>query len=126
MLVCSLLFFSWICFPPQPIICEPKIYEKENYNLSAIATAYTLSEDETDGSPTIGAWGDDLSKIPGCVVATRLYKRGTVLDIKNIGGRCVVLDKTSKKYAERIDILFPTKVEALKFGKKTIKYKVIN
>jgi 3D (Asp-Asp-Asp) domain-containing protein len=35
------------------------------------------------------------------------------------------LDKTNKKYSDRIDILFPTKKEAFKFGIKTLEYRII-
>ena len=120
MLICSLYFASIFCFQ-QPIICNPIKYEK------AIFTAYTLSEDETDDSPNIGAWGDDLSKYgKECVVATRLYPRNTVIYIKSLQWRCKVLDKIGERFAKtRIDILMKTKKEALNFGKQTLEYTIV-
>lgn len=119
---CSILIASWICFQPAPIICQ--IYEKEIKTASF--TAYTLSPEETDSSPTIGAWGDDLSKQgKECIVATRLYPRNTIIYIEGLQRKCKVLDKTGKKYADRIDILFPDRKSALQFGIKKLNYQVI-
>ena len=124
MLICSLLFSSWICFQPQPITCNPIKYEK-----TAIATAYTLSVQETDKEPCIGAGSHNLCDIvreqpDKCIVATRLYKLHTIIFIKGFG-ECEVLDRTSLKYKDRIDILFPDRESALKFGKHQVLYKII-
>jgi 3D (Asp-Asp-Asp) domain-containing protein len=125
MLMCSLLFASWLCFPPQPIVCEPILYDKK-----AIFTAYNLEASQTDSTPCIGAGSHDLCKIrnesPGkCIVATRLYPLHQLLNIEGIG-ECEVLDRTSQKYGSRIDILFSSYEEAIKFGKKTLEYRVVS
>jgi len=97
-MLCSILFASWICFQPAPIICQK--YEK------AIFTAYTLSQDETDGDPNIGAGNHNLKSMCSekrCC-ASRLYPLHTKINIKGIG-TCEILDRTSIKYGKRIDIL---------------------
>jgi 3D (Asp-Asp-Asp) domain-containing protein len=106
----------------------PKHYEKtyEEEWKEAVFSAYNLEEGQTDSTPTIGAYGDDLSRRTTCVVATRRYGKGTIIFIPLLQQRCEVLDKTSQKYANRIDILFPTKEEAINFGLQTLKYRVIN
>ncbi len=120
-MLCSLFFASWLCLQ-QPIMCEPIIYDKKT-----TFTAYTLSEDETDGNPEIGAGNHNLREYVERgtrVCASRFLPLHTKISIQGFGN-CEILDRTSLKYADRIDILFPTKVEAFKFGKKEIKYKVI-
>lgn len=121
---CSLFFASWLCFPPQPIVCEPIVYDKK-----AIATAYNLEPAQTDNSPCIGAGNHNLCRVRAeepdkCIVATRLYPLHQKLLIEGFG-ECEVLDRTAKKYGSRIDILFSSYEEAIKFGKKEIRYRVI-
>ena len=119
-MLCSLLSASWICLN----IIIPQHYERSETKIATF-TAYTLSEEETDDSPTIGAYGDDLTQYgEECIVATRLYPRNTVIYIGSLQRRCKVLDKTGKKYKDRIDILFPDKASAIKFGKKKLEYVV--
>ncbi len=83
-------------------------------------TAYTLSEDETDSTPCIGAFNDNLCELQKEIQigATRAYPKGTVLKIGDL--ECVVLDKTARKYANRIDILMPSKEQAFEFGKQVL------
>ena len=118
-MLCSLFFASFLCFPPMPVICN-------QYDLQSTFTGYTLSVEETDDSPTTGAWGDDLSELNKKfnICASRKYSRGTIIEISGIG-RCYIFDRVSLKYSKRIDILFPTKQEALRFGKQTLQYRII-
>jgi 3D (Asp-Asp-Asp) domain-containing protein len=113
----SLLFASFLCFQKPNLIH----YEKN------IFTAYTLSQDETDADYFIGAGNHDLRGYVGSstkACATRKFALHTTIFIKGIG-ECEILDRTSIKYANRIDILLPTKKEALEFGKKTLEYCII-
>jgi 3D (Asp-Asp-Asp) domain-containing protein len=115
---CSLYFASIFCL--KIITCP--IYEK------AIFTAYTLSKDETDSDPCVGAGNNNLCeerRKGRFICASRRIPLKTKIIIKGIG-ECEILDRTSIKYEERIDILFPTKKEALKFGKQELYYRIIN
>ena len=78
-MICSWYFASVFCFiqqcfPPIVTVAPPPIA----YDQRATATAYTLSEDETDDTPCIGAGNNNLCEIRDkepekCIVATRLY-----------------------------------------------------
>lgn len=116
-MLCSLFFSTAFCLN---IITCPH-YEK------AIFTAYTLSKDETDSDPEISASGENLREYQERgerICAARYLPLSTEINIKGIG-RCKILDRISKKYDDRIDILFPTKEEALKFGKQELYYTII-
>lgn len=122
--ICSLFFASWLCFVQPPVINQ-QVYDKK-----AIATAYNLTATQTDGEPCIGAGNHNLCVIQQeepckCVVATRLYSLHTKLFIEGFG-ECEVLDRTAKKYGSRIDILMPTYEEAIEFGKREVRYRVVN
>lgn len=86
-------------------------------------SGYSLSPDETDERWWEGAWGDDLRedlKAGNPVVASRNLPKGTEVKIGNtIYG---VKDKMGPRYegTNNLDILFPSKEEALKFGRKDI------
>lgn len=124
------LFNSWVILSyPEPYVDTAPVVHIEKpkpiiYDKKATFTAYTLSEDETDGSPEIGAGGHNLKDLNRIyrVCASRTIPLHTRISIEGIG-ECEVLDRTSKKYSGRIDILMDTKAEAIKFGKKTLSYK---
>lgn len=119
---CSLFVASWLCFQPAPIVCEPILYD-----LRATFTAYTLSKDETDNNPCMGAGNHNLCELKKqgtLICASRRLALHTKIIIEGIGV-CEILDRTSLKYADRIDVLFKTREEAFKFGKKEIRYKII-
>ncbi len=130
-MICSWYFASVFCFiqqcfPPIITVAPPPIA----YDQRATATAYTLSVDETDDTPCIGAGNNNLCEIRDkepekCIVATRLYPLNTMLEIEGFG-ECEVLDRTARKYSDRIDILMYTKKEAFKFGKREISYKLLD
>lgn len=114
-----MFFASWLCLN----INIPCHYENK-----AIFTAYTLSEDETDSSPCVGAGNHNLceeQKNKKLICASRNIPLHTRIGIKGVGV-CEILDRTNIKYSDRIDILMPTKKEAFKFGKKELEYNIIN
>lgn len=118
---CSLFFASWLCFQ-QPVVREPIIYDHK-----ATFTAYNLEESQTDGNPCIGAGNHNLCELAKQgvrICATRKHPLHTILLIKGIG-KCEVLDRTSLKYKDRIDIVYPTYEEAIQFGKRELEYNVI-
>lgn len=82
-------------------------------------TAYNSLAEQTDNSPCIGAWGDnlcELSKEIGCIVASNAFKKGEKILIDKIG-ECVVLDRMASRFANRIDIFMDKdKDRAVKFG----------
>ncbi|MCB1956747.1 MAG: 3D domain-containing protein [Rhodocyclaceae bacterium] len=81
----------------------------ETRNLRVTATAYTSSVAETDGDPTLAAWGDRLK--PGMKVVAVSHdlireglERGTEIEIEGLDGTYVVLDKMHRRWKRKIDI----------------------
>lgn len=118
----QLLFPPIIDTTPVPHVIKQQIYDKK-----AIFTAYNAIESQTDGSPCVGAGNHNICEISKWkrVCASRLYPLHTVISIDGIG-ECEILDRTSIKNGKKIDILMPTYEEAINFGKKELKYKVVN
>lgn len=83
-------------------------------------TAYTLSINETDSTPTIGAWGEDLKKALDngeSLCAANFVPKGTILTIDGYGA-CRVADRMARRNGQKVDILMNSKQEALKWGVK--------
>ena len=85
--------------------------------LTLVITAYSSSVDETDSTPFITASG---SRTRDGVVATNILPFGTKVKIPELFGDKVftVEDRMNRRYTERLDIWFPSKYEAKKFGKQ--------
>ena len=85
--------------------------------LTLTITAYSSSPDETDSTPFITASG---SRTRDGVVATNVLPFGTKVKIPELFGDKVftVEDRMNRRYTERLDIWFPSKYQAKKFGKQ--------
>lgn len=121
MLICSLYFASWLCFPPMPIICNPITYDKK-----ATFTAYNAVPEQTDADPCTTASGYNIceqSVFPR-IAASNIYKFGTIIHVDGYG-RFTIEDRTSRKYSDRIDLLFERYEDAIQFGKRELRYRVI-
>ena len=104
------------------------------YKYSGEFSAYTLSVDETDGNPCIGSRNTDLCKLKPIlelseisICASRDLELDTLIDIQGIG-KCLIVDRMNLRYkgTGNIDILMDTKQEANNFGRKILKYKILN
>ena len=83
-------------------------------------TAYTLSIDETDSSPTIGASGEDLEaalQAGESICAANFVPFNTILTIEGYGA-CRVADRMALKHKDKVDILMKSKTEAKNWGKQ--------
>lgn len=80
-----------------------------------LATAYSSSVDETDDTPFITASG---SHVRNGVLAANFLPFGTKVKLPAVFGDKVftVEDRLKESYNDRVDIWFPSKGEALKFG----------
>jgi 3D (Asp-Asp-Asp) domain-containing protein len=89
--------------------------EKSQKIIKVLVTAYSSSPEETDETPLITASGSYVR--PG-VVAANFLAFGTKIRLPEIFGDqiFIVEDRLHKNYNDRIDIWFPTKEEALRFG----------
>jgi 3D (Asp-Asp-Asp) domain-containing protein len=102
-------------------VLEPskkEIKEEVNKKLSKILlTGYSSSLDETDETPFVTASGNSVRF---GVVAANFLPFGTKIRLPKIFGDqiFIVEDRLHENYSDRIDIWFPTKEEALRFGVK--------
>jgi len=83
-------------------------------------TAYSSTKDQTDGSPFIAASG---KKVYDGMVAANFLPFGTKIKIPALFGDKIftVDDRMNKRFQNRVDIWFTTRIEAIKFGvQKTI------
>ena len=78
-------------------------------------TAYSSSADETDETPNITAMG---SETRNGVIAANFLPFGAKVRIPSLFGDTVftVEDRMHKRFQDRIDVWFPTKAEAKRFG----------
>ena len=94
--------------------------------LMVTATAYNSLPDQTQGDPTITAWGDKL--VPGMkviAVSRDLIPMGLTHDVKvgidGLSGTYTVMDKLHKRWTKRIDIYMGNDVKAAKdWGKREV------
>lgn len=98
----------------------PKV--KETVRL--FVTAYSSSPDETDDTPFITASG---KRVADGILATNLFPFGTKARIPALFGDKVFIieDRMHHRFRDRVDIWMPTKVEALKFGKKSAEIEIL-
>ena len=129
-----LLFNSWLIVSyPEPIVdsssvrhVDKVIIKQEIYDKSATFTGYNAVKEQTDSTPCQTSSGYEIcaeGPLPR-IVASNVYRFGTILDVEGYG-QYEVQDRTSDKYGTRIDMLFKTYEEAIRFGKKELKYRVL-
>ncbi|OGM89530.1 hypothetical protein A3J77_02040 [Candidatus Wolfebacteria bacterium RBG_13_41_7] len=89
-----------------------------------LATAYSSSIDETDDTPFITASG---SHVRNGVLAANFLPFGTKVKLPTVFGDKVftVEDRLKDSYNDRVDIWFPSKEEALKFGVQVTEMEIL-
>ncbi|MFA6322535.1 MAG: hypothetical protein WCX71_03605 [Candidatus Buchananbacteria bacterium] len=91
-------------------------------------TAYSSTADQTDSTPCHTANGYDLCKNnQENVIAANFLPLGTKVRIPQYFGDRVftVQDRMNARYYYRADVWFKTRVDAMKFGIRTLKIEVI-
>lgn len=85
---------------------------------SLTITGYSSTPEQTDSDPFITASGGWVR--PG-IIAANFLPFGTKIKIPEIFGDRVftVEDRMARKHPDKIDIWFPSEVEALRFGVRT-------
>lgn len=94
--------------------------------LKVTATAYNSLPGQTQGDPTITAWGDRL--VPGMkVIAVSRdliplgLKHGVKVKIDGLPGTYTVMDKLHQRWQHRIDIYMGNDIKAAKkWGKRKV------
>lgn len=81
-----------------------------------VVTAYSSTQDQTDFTPFVTAAG---TPVRDGVIACNFLPIGTVVKFPNLYGDKIFLveDRMARKNRHKIDIWFPTRQEALKFGR---------
>lgn len=97
--------------------------EKITWSGAVVATAYNSLKSQTDSSPWVTASG---TRCRWGVVACNFLPIGTKLKIEGFGKKIfVVEDRMAKRFKHRLDVWFPKYKDAVKFGKKKVKYVVV-
>jgi len=88
------------------------------------ATAYSSTIDQTDDTPFIAANG---TYVHDGVVAANFLPFGTLIKIPEIYGDkiFIVEDRMHRRFQKRIDIWFPDRQSALKFGYQELKIQIL-
>jgi 3D (Asp-Asp-Asp) domain-containing protein len=88
------------------------------------ATAYSSTPDQTDDTPFIVANG---TFVHDGVVAANFLPFGTTIKIPEVYGDKVFIveDRMHRRFQKRIDIWFPDRRSALRFGYKELKIQIL-
>lgn len=95
--------------------------------LQVTASAYTLAKGET--KPThqgLAAWGDILKPGMRVIAVSRdlIKKHGlghhSRVEIEGLPGTYTVRDKMNRRWRNKIDILVPSRAQALNWGKRQV------
>ncbi|MEK7611876.1 MAG: hypothetical protein AAB407_00835 [Patescibacteria group bacterium] len=98
-------------------------FEDNRQTMTATITAYSSTPDQTDDTPCITASGYDVCENPynRNVVAANFVPIGTKMQIPALFGDKVftVEDRMHERFNDRIDVWFPDRSSAKKFGKQS-------
>lgn len=98
--------------------------ESSKKTIKVLITAYSSSPEETDETPLITASGSYVR--PG-VLAANFLAFGTKVRLPKIFGNqiFIVEDRLHEKNNDRVDIWFPSKEEALRFGSQISEMEIL-
>jgi 3D (Asp-Asp-Asp) domain-containing protein len=100
--------------------------------LDVDVTAYNATARQTDRTPWLAAWGDQLRPgIRSIAVSRDLLslglRRGSRVQIDGLPGHYVVLDKTHRRWTRRVDLFMGEDVrKALNWGKRKMRIRCID
>jgi len=95
-------------------------------SLTVTATAYNSLPSQTQGNPSIAAWGDRLKPGMKVIAVSRDLlrmglKHNTRVKIKGLPGTYLVKDKMHKRWSRKIDIYMGTDIKAARnWGKRSV------
>jgi len=99
---------------------------KKHKVMHVTATAYTSSKRETQGDPTIAAWGTKLKPGMKVIAVSRdLLKKGmrngTRVKIDGLSGTYIVRDKMAARWRNKIDIYMGnSRSKAMQWGRRKV------
>ena len=108
------------------LLVLPFSLEARLSSLGVTASAYTSHKNQTQGDPTIGAWGDKLRPgVKSIAVSRDLLGKGlthgTKVTIDGLKGTYIVKDKMHSRWRKKIDIYMGyDRSRALQWGRKPV------
>jgi 3D (Asp-Asp-Asp) domain-containing protein len=101
------------CFSGAPVVtyAAPAL----SLPVPVTLTGYSSTPDQTDGDPFVAAWGDDVRVLRARGYVTLAVSR----DLEELlppGTVLLVADRMHHRWVRRVDIHFPSRGEAVKFG----------
>jgi 3D (Asp-Asp-Asp) domain-containing protein len=113
----------------KTIIEREIVYIGEEYEWEEFEVTGYSANDPSQGTNNIVATSFNLdkapiNKLPICAVDPDVIPLYSIIEIKGLGG-FIALDTGGKIVGRRIDILFPTKSEAINFGVQNLKVRII-
>jgi len=97
-----------------------------SHSLEVTASAYNSVRSQTQGNPSIGAWGDHLKPGMKVIAVSRDLirmglKHNTRVKIKGLPGTYLVKDKMNKRWSRKIDIYMGRDIKAARqWGKRKV------
>ncbi|SFR48036.1 3D (Asp-Asp-Asp) domain-containing protein [Robiginitalea myxolifaciens] len=118
-----LLFFLNSCQPDQEYVWQ---------EIEVTVSAFNSVPWQTDGDPTITAWGDTLQEGMQCIAISRDLlaiglEHNTEVEIEGLPGTYLVKDKMNRRFRNHVDLYMGTDVsKAREWGrqKRIIRFKV--
>ena len=106
-----------------------EIYEVKDEAVREISAYNSGDSSQTDDSPCIGAWGDNICELleQGVIVyAANFVPYKTILNVDKIG-QGIVLDRLNSRYKNRVDVAMrlDEKQRAINFGVQRLSVKVL-
>ena len=110
--------------PANTLINMATLKNLEYYTAYITVTAYTSRVEETDDSPFVAAWGDEVY---WGMLASNAFPKNTLIQIPDYFGSKVftILDRMNPRYYYHLDIWMPDLNNAKTWGSKYIKIVVL-
>ena len=118
--------YSFIIFPISMYLFSGCSLTNNEQCLEVSATAYTSSKRETDSTPFLAAWKNQLKPGMKCIAVSRDLlpmgiTNGTEVTIDGLEGKYKVLDKMNKRWEKKIDIYMGlNRKKALEWGRQSV------
>lgn len=105
---------------------RPSSPHSGGHTLEVTASAYNSLRGQTQGNPSIGAWGDHLKPGMKVIAVSRDLlrtglKHNTRVKIKGLPGTYLVKDKMNRRWSRKIDIYMGRDIKAARqWGKRKV------
>ncbi len=96
----------------------------EPAKIKVMVTAYSSTPDQTDSTPFTTASG---TRVRDGIIAANFLKFGTKIKIPELFGNkiFIVEDRMHRRFDKYVDVWFPNRSSALKFGKQEVEIVVL-